>query len=168
MLKKLKLLKNFVKPEIIKTEDFSKQVEESLTPPDIEKKIEERLAEIVKEPIKKKNQLKEILFNKQHWWFTQNFRYPIEEEDKIEEETIIEHKPRNLPKKSQVSYSLKQKKNRRRNFTCYREKNPITEVLPVIEELTVSEITDEKLPEIIEESKLIDTFSKWNYWYRAS
>lgn len=155
-VEEVKTPENFVKPEIIKTEDFSKQVEESLTPPDIEKKIEERLAEIVKEPIKKKSverdpstsNIDDLL---------RTLGTPIEEEDKIEEETIIEHKPEEPAEEITSEFFVKTEEKPEEEILPVIEKKPVTEVLPVIEELTVPEITDEKLPEIIEESKLPDT-----------
>jgi nucleoid DNA-binding protein len=152
-VEEVKVPESFVKPEIIKPEDFSKQVEESLAPPDIEAKIEERLAEIVKEPVKKKSverdpstsNIDDLL---------RTLGTPIEAEDAIEEETIIEHKPEETASEITDEFFIK------------TEEKPVEEITPVIEEkvtpeiieeIPVPEIHDEKLPEIVEEQKLPDT-----------
>jgi len=161
-IEEVKTPESFVKPEIIKPEDFSKQVEESLAPPDIEKKIEERLAEIVKEPVKKKiverdpstSNIDDLL---------RTLGTPIEAEDAIEEETIIEHKPEETAEEITDEFFIK------------TEEKPLEEIAPVIEEKVIPEIVeevpvpeisdyksseeiiDEKLPEIVEEQKLPDT-----------
>lgn len=152
---------SFVEPEIIKTEDFSKQVKESFTPPKIEKKIEERLAEIVKEPLKKKPVERDPS--------TSNIDDLLRtlgtsvEEDVIEEETIIENKPEESISEITDEFFIKTEEKLGEEIAPVIEEKSVPKIdeeIPAAEiadEKSVAEIIKEKLPKTVEEHKLPDT-----------
>lgn len=143
-------------------EDFTKPVEESLEAPDIERKIEERLAEIVKEPVKKAPRVKDPSTSNIDD-LLRTLGTSIEEEDVIEEqaeEQIIEERAAEdiqEPKIEEVTNEFFIKTDT--HTEQIEEKlHEIEEeiVSPVVEEKK-PEVIEEKLPEVIEEKKLPDT-----------
>lgn len=152
---------SFVEPEIIKIEDFSKQVKESLTPPKIEKKIEERLAEIVKEPLKKKPVERDPS--------TSNIDDLLRtlgtsvEEDVIEEETIIENKPEESISEITDEFFIKTEEKLGEEIAPVIEEKSVPKIdeeIPapeIADEKSAAEIIKEKLPKTVVEHKLPDT-----------
>ncbi|MBS1513396.1 MAG: SPOR domain-containing protein, partial [Bacteroidetes bacterium] len=150
-------VKDFVVPEIPKIDEISKPIEESLEPPVIETKIEERLSEIVKEHKPKK--IKEADPSTRNIDdLLRTLGTPIEEteiEDEIiEEETIKEITE--APKAEDITEEFFIKTEEKPEDKSIIEAVPeiIEEKLPSVEEEKLTSIIEENLPEIIEEKKL--------------
>lgn len=153
-----KPIEDFVKPaetaDTFISEDFSKPIEESLDAPVIERKIEERLAEIIKEPIKKApkqsdpstTNIDDLL---------RTLGAPIEEEDVIEEQSIEE-------RAEEIHEETKSEEVTDKFFIKTEEALPEFQeekIAPIAED-KIEDKSEEKtseISEIVEEQKLPDT-----------
>lgn len=152
-------IEDFVKP----AEDFSKPIEESLDAPAIEKKIEERLAEIIKEPVKKTPKVKDPSTSNIDD-LLKTLGVSDDDEDVIED--IVEEKAIEQIQEVKTEDITDE-------FFIKTEERP-EEIIPEITEEKTPEIVEEsftdkleklieektpeiKLPEIVEEKKLPDT-----------
>jgi len=139
---------DFVKP----AEDFTKPVEESLDAPAIEKKIEERLAEIIKAPAAKTPKVKDPSTSNIDD-LLRTLGTSIEEEDVIEEEAILETKTEDITDKFFIKTDAPSIEEAKEDIVPEVTEERIS---PLAEERT-EEKHEEVLPEIVEEKKLPDT-----------
>ncbi|CAF4657906.1 unnamed protein product, partial [Rotaria sp. Silwood1] len=163
-------IEDFVKP----IEDFTKPIEESIEAPEIEKKIEERLAEIVKAPVKKAPKVQDPSTSNIDD-LLRTLGTSIEEEDVIEEQAIEEKGAEDFQeskieevtdeffiKTDTHTDEIEEKLSEIQEEVVSpivedKIEHKIEEKLPEIIEEKLPEVIEEKLPEVIEEKKLPDT-----------